>query len=259
MPSPIPSPIRPLLDTYLSRLDTSLPGFLTGFYLHGSIALDAFNERHSDIDFVAVTSRVPTPQDLIALRAAHRATHKDYPRWPLQGCYLQPADLGRAPAEIAPAPNYSDARLDRSATGITNDVTWWIIKNRGIALRGPDPSALDFTVDVDRMLSEMRENLHTYWAHWPDRPSNLAWLLLDTGVAWAVLGPLRQFYSFQERAIIDKSGAGRYALDHLPAEFHPIIREAIRCRDGVGAPHYKSRLTRAQDAIRLLRHVIATA
>jgi hypothetical protein len=252
----IPEPLRPLLERLLSRFDAELPGFVTGFYLHGSIALDAFNPRRSDIDFLAVISRIPTPDDIAALSRIHREVHGE---WPLQGAYLQPADLGQPADKIAPAPNYHDGKLEPAGQGMTNDVTWWLLKNGGVALRGPEPAALDFSVDTDRMLAEMRDNLNTYWARWPSRPRNMLWILFDSGVEWAVLGPLRQLWSFRERAITDKSAAGRCALERLPERWHRIIREAIRCRDGGGPSLYRSRLIRALDAAQLVRYVVITA
>ena len=63
MDSRIPSVIRPLLTAYLILTDKALPGFISALYLHGSIALDAFQETLSDIDFIAVISRPCTASD----------------------------------------------------------------------------------------------------------------------------------------------------------------------------------------------------
>lgn len=78
-----------------------------------------------------------------------------------------------------------------------NSVTWWILKNRGIALIGSDPKELAFTVDWDLLITRMVENLNTYWASWTKNPTKMAYLLTDNGIQWAVLGILRQFYTFK--------------------------------------------------------------
>ena len=48
----VPEIVRPPLEKFLTLMDAELPGFLAAFYLHGSIALGAFNERFGDIDFI---------------------------------------------------------------------------------------------------------------------------------------------------------------------------------------------------------------
>jgi len=47
--------IQPVLDEYIRLTTTSLPEFLTGFYLHGALALGVFNPHFSDSDFVDMT------------------------------------------------------------------------------------------------------------------------------------------------------------------------------------------------------------
>jgi hypothetical protein len=50
----IPTPIRPLLSEYRAAL-MALPVRVYGVYLYGSVALDGFDARSSDIDAVALT------------------------------------------------------------------------------------------------------------------------------------------------------------------------------------------------------------
>jgi hypothetical protein len=71
-----------------------------------------------------------------------------------------------------------------------------------------------------------------------------------------VLGVLRQFYTFRERSITSKTGAGLYALDHTPARWHPLIREAINIREGPYTSAYRFRFVRALAARAFLQHVI---
>ena len=88
MPQSIPEPLQPLLADYLRLVDKTLPDFVTAFYLHGSIALGAFNSRYSDIDFISVISRRANADDLEGLRAIHRIIAAKYPRWQFNGSYL---------------------------------------------------------------------------------------------------------------------------------------------------------------------------
>ncbi len=252
----IPEPVRPLLDAALAHFDHCLPGLLAGFYLHGSITLDAFHPRFSDVDFIAVVSHPVAAGELSALREIHRDVARQFPRPPLEGSYLGWPDLGLSSPDLVPHPDYHDGKLSPTGHLMVNRVTWWLLKAHGIALRGPDPDQLPFQVDWSDLIAEMKINLNTYWATWADKPRNRVWLLADSAVQWAVLGVLRQFYSFREGDIVSKTAAGRYALGCLPGEWHRIIREAIRCREGGCPPLYRSRLARAAEVVRFLRAIV---
>jgi len=86
----------------------------------------------------------------------------------------------------------------------------------GIAIFGSEPHTLPVVVDWDRLILSMRENLNSYWVGWTKRPDCLGALMLDQGIQWAVLGVLRQFFTFRENRITTKGKAGEYALECLP-------------------------------------------
>ena len=60
----IPQIIQPMLQAYVDLLNRELPDFVEAVYLHGSIALDAFDEGQSDIDTVVVISRLAGEGDI---------------------------------------------------------------------------------------------------------------------------------------------------------------------------------------------------
>lgn len=253
----IPAVLQPLLNNYLQAIDACLPGFLTGLYLHGSIALDAFDPRWSDVDFVAVISRRATASDCEHLVAVHAQIAAQYPQWALEGSYLQVSDIGRLDDAVEPYPHFADTLRPDEHNALTL-VTWWLLKTHGIAVHGAAPESLDFTVDWSLLVTQMHENLNTYWAQFA-RPSQRAlWLLSDYGIQWAVLGVLRQYYSFREGDITSKTGAGAYALAHVPAAWHPLIREALRIREQGGGNRKWLRVRDAVTTMRFVRYVIDT-
>ena len=260
MDTRIPTPIHDLLGEYMRLLAQELPGFVTGLYLHGSIALNAFTVHHSDIDFVALLSRRATATDIETLRMLHKTLATSYPRWALEGSYLQWHELGLQEENVTPAPIHHDGTLDGNGVFDVNSVTWWVLKHHGIALLGPQPQELDYAVDWQLLIAAMHENLNSYWASYTRNPKRIAWLLSDFGIEWTVLGVLRQYYSFVAHAITSKTGAGEYALAHLPAKWHRLIQEAIQIRNlPSGTPYkslYESRVTRAADAYNFLRYII---
>jgi len=252
----VPSMIHPLLEEYIQWFEHELPGCMAGLYLYGSIALGAFDERFSDIDFLTLLHRRPTPTEVERLAMIHQRLERTYPRWRLEGSYLQWDDVGRFEEEIVPFPYYHDGVLHLAGHFEVNAVTWWVLKNRGIAIVGPAAQDLHFTVDWELLLLKMRENLNSYWASWTRERSRLAHLLTDDGVQWTVLGVLRLWYTFREQGLISKIGAGRYALAHLPARWSPLIHEAIAIREGRQDSGYPSRALRAVEVVRFVRYVI---
>jgi hypothetical protein len=253
----IPIEILPLLEEFTNRLNAALPGLVTGFYLVGSIAQGGFNSRLSDVDFVALLSRRAAAADRTGLLNVHQQVEKlNYP-WHLEGGYFQRSDLGCGAGEIQPFPNYHDGRLTWKGRDELSQVTWWILQRQGMAVFGPPPGELDFSVDLKQMLRGQRANLLSYWASWTRRPIRMALLLSDWGIQWTVLGVLRQFYTLRERDLTTKTGAGEYALTCLPQRWHRVIREAIRLRDTPARSLYHSRLARACDAYLLLQYIFS--
>ncbi len=140
----IPEPVQPILQRYLQLVQERLPGLMAGFYLHGSIALDAYNARLSDVDFVTLVSRRPDEQEGEQLRAIRQLLQQEYPRLEFDGIYVAWEDLGRAFEQ--------------------NPVTWWILKKRGITVLGPPAETLPVSVDEDWLLRWMKGNLNSFWA-----------------------------------------------------------------------------------------------
>lgn len=252
----LPDLLSPLLLEYTRQLEQNGPGLINAFYLVGSIALDAFNPRYSDIDFVAVLTRRASPGDQQKLLEIHRFIERQYPLWKMEGDYFQPSDLGRLDDEVGPFLKYHDGKLERRQRYSLGSVTWWILKTKGIALFGSPPQELAITVDMDRLLQGQLENLNSYWAYWTKRPVRWASLLSDWGVQWTVLGVLRQFYTLREQGIISKTEAGKYALGCLPERWQPIIVEAIALRESPRRSQYGLRITRAAETYGLLQYII---
>lgn len=252
----IPPSAQSGLARYAAALHDTLPEAVSGIYLLGSIALGDFQPTSSDIDFVTLVRRALTAAEIDGLRVLHTTLRADFPACRFSGSYLQAGDLGRDAADRPPGPYYHDAEL-RIGHHDENAVSWWLLANRHVTLFEAEPLDFSYEMDWERFSAAMRENLATYWTQFR-RPSRIGWLLTDSGVMWVVLGVLRPWYSIREHAISSKTEAGEYGLQHLPEPFHPIVGEALRLRRGTGSPGYRSRLTRATDAHRLLRTILST-
>jgi Domain of unknown function (DUF4111) len=256
MPAVIPQSVQQVLDEYTALIHEQLPGLLAGVYLHGSLALGAFDPRLSDIDFISITSRRCSATDIDSLRAIHDALRQRYPQAHLEGSYLQSDDLGRFEDTIPPHPHIHDGVLHISGHFDINAVTWWVLKHRGITVVGPPAEHFDYQVDWDDLIAKMHHNMNTYWASFTTNPRRIAWLLTDDGIQWAVLGVLRQFYTFREHAITSKISAGIYGLQHTPRRWQHLIQEALDIRAGMATSSYRSRVVRALAAYTFLQLII---
>jgi hypothetical protein len=252
----IPDLVRPAIEDCFFQVNEQLPGLLQAFYLEGSIALGGFSEHFTDIDFVACLARQPGREEIDTLSSIHQVIAKRHARWPMQGSYVLLADLNCWEDKAGPFLTYHDGKLRPGGDFEPQSVEGWIVKNHGIAILGPEPRDLPFTVDWELLIARMRVNLNSYWAGWTKRPDRLVVLLSDWGIQWAVLGVLRQFYSFREGSITTKSKAGEYALGHVPDRWQRLIREALLIREGNSASAYRSRLARAIEAVRFLQFII---
>lgn len=254
----IPEPIQPLLQNYLLQVNQQTPNLVTAFYIEGSIALDGFNEHFSDIDFIAILNRQITSTEIATLRNIHQSIEKSFPKWRMSGSYLQVSDLSYFTHDLGQSPSYHDGVLQPHGTFELNSVEGWILKNHGIALIGPESQTLGFNVDWNLLIQKMRGNLNSYWKGWTNQPQRLLMLFSDWGIQWAVLGVLRQFYSFRENSITTKTKAGEYALTCTPEKWHRLIQEALDIRAGRKHSAYHFRLSRTIEAIEFLKFVIQT-
>lgn len=251
----VPTVILPVLDEYLELMEQRLPDLINAFYIHGSIALGAFNPACSDIDFVAMLNRHCTIDDMNSLREVHYLLRKKYPKWKMDGCYLQWDDWGKSAEEISPHPYMNDVFHPVSQEG-AGWVTWWLLKHCGEAIVGIDPKTLDFVVDWDIFSVDIHNNLNSYWIRFIRDPRRMAWLFSDYGVQWSILGILRQFYTLREHEIISKLAAGEYGLSYLPERWHRIIQEAIFLQEQKPSSLYRSRIHRFLDARQFLQNLI---
>ena len=248
MPAEIPAEIRPMLDAYLNAFHAQFPELLSGFFVYGSIALGAFEPEWSDIDTVAILKRPLTESEFKSLESLHKQLIISYDKWQLEVTYLLAEDLGTE--THPPRPNFHDKQLSMGNFE-ANEVTWWLLKHKGIALCGELP---DFALDWNRLIEKMHVNMNTYWRSFTTEPSRLLWVFSDYGVQWIVLGTLRQYYSFCEGDITSKLAAGEYGIRKFPY-WQRIINEAIHLRQKKERL-YKNKLRRAFDAYAFLKFIL---
>jgi hypothetical protein len=228
---------------YLAQLDELLPGVIGGFYLVGSVALDAYRPRRSDIDFIAVLESGVDPQDLRKLRVQHARsgvytamTALRERRSPLtgtlNGVFVRHDDIEKPVTQIRAVASHTGGRFRTDHPGSDlSPVAWKVFAEQGIAVRGVQPSALGLDPEPELLRSWTAGNLESYWGPWALALLRSRWrrfaLRPRWSTAWGVLGTPRLHRTIVTGDIISKEAAGEYALDVFSSEWHPLIREAL--------------------------------
>jgi predicted nucleotidyltransferase len=253
--------IHEVVNEYINHWKERLPDRLEGFYLHGSIALDAYIPFSSDIDFVAMTTERLSSDEVHVLSEIHSLIESKY-KPKLDGAFLTWEDLGISRADSGELlPYYNEGKIGYGSH--FNAVTWWLLEKKGITILGPDIKAKQLNADAGKLTSYVMENMNSYWAGRVKRVEDSIDELvqmpqreIDEEIEWTVLGLLRQYYTVQKEDIISKTDAGEYGISNLPGEYHKIISEALHIRNNTGKSAYESNVQKIEESLRFSKFII---
>ena len=261
MDSIIPIQVQNSLDLYISLFNEKIPHTLEGLYIHGSIALNAYIEGISDIDFIAIINRRLTAEEVKIVSTIHRELHKKFTTMGMDGCYLQWEDIGKKQTEAKKCLYVNEGKLSWRNDSV-NPITWWILKDKGISVIGPEITSFYFEVDERMLVDYVLPNMNSYWF---SRMNSLAKLkriafllpnkLVNAEIEWSITGMLRQYYTLHELDIVSKVDACKYGIRTMPKQWHSIINDALSIRQGVNC-HAKSKKQRLDDTIQCMTYIL---
>lgn len=251
-----------LAQAFLRNVDGEAPGLVQGLYLTGSVALGDFRPHASDVDFVVVTPRTPTAADCEALRRAHARTRSENPGPQFNGIHVTWEDLADDPAACGPVASVLGGRFKARAGADVNPVTWHVLAERGITVRGPLPVELDVWDNPASLRAWSFGNLDEHWRRWRAKagrlvtPRGLA-ALGSLAPSWSVLSVSRLHFTLRTGEITSKSAAGMYALHAFPERWQRVVNECLRVRRGSRLPSlYQSALDRRRAALDYIEMVL---
>jgi hypothetical protein len=226
----LPTPyvdINEVLRSLLAEVRAILGDAFVGMYLSGSLALGDFEPLRSDIDFVVVTSQ-PLADELIeALAAMHERFAVSGSRWAsvLEGYYLPAQALRRHDPAQAMYPRLSIGGMLRvERQGSSGVILRHILREKGVALAGPELRPLIDPVAPDELREVVRALLHEWWAPTLDDPSRLQSTEYQ---AYAILTMCRVLYTLQYGTIVSKAVAARWAMQTLGPRWARSIDRAL--------------------------------
>ncbi|WP_026119838.1 nucleotidyltransferase domain-containing protein [Nocardiopsis ganjiahuensis] len=253
--------VQTLTQAFLANADQEAPGLVQGLYLTGSVALGDFRPHTSDVDFVVVTGR-RSGEDVDALRRIHSRTRNQVPHPQFNGVHVTWDELNQDPGDCGPVPSVINGRFRNSASVDVNPVTWHVLADRGVTVRGPHPLELDVWDEPESLRTWSLGSLDEQWSRWREKagrlvtPRGLA-VLGSLAPSWSVLSVSRLHFTLKTGEITSKSGAGAYALHAFPERWQRIVNECLRVRRGVQSPSlYENALARRRAALDYIEMVL---
>ena len=231
------SELPSVLGELVAGVENELAENLVGVYLVGSLATGDF-DLDSDVDFLVVIEEELTDEVVPSLQVTHARIHGlgCYPAEHLEGSYISRGVLNRPEAVDVQLLWYLDngsTTFERSL----HDNKWhvrWVLRERGIALVGPDAASLLGPVPIDSLRAEvaglMREIAHIFAA---DINGPLTYWTSRFGQSYAVLTYCRMLHTLHTGTVQSKLAGMRWAMESLDPAWVSLIQQAWEEREGV--------------------------
>lgn len=216
-----------LIKTFTERSKEILQDNLIGIYLHGSAVMGCFNPKKSDLDLIIVVEHPLSDavkraylDMVVACNAAGPAKGIEMSIVLREVCkpfvYPTPFELHFSVGHLKWYREDPDAYI-REMKGVDQDLAahFTIIYHRGQCLYGAPVREVFAEVPAGDYMDSIWNDVSDADGQITENPMYLT-LNLARVIAYK-----------QEGLILSKKEGGEWALDHLPVEYHPLIRDAM--------------------------------
>jgi len=218
--------VNVILQELLESVKEILGGHLVGMYLEGSLANGDFDQERSDIDFVVVTDDDISDATYSALQAMHARFNQIGTGWAIQleGSYISRHALRRFDPEHAHYPNI-ERGIGEPLKMVYHDEPWivhrHILRERGIAMIGPDPKMLIDPVSSNDLRRAMLPLLNGWVSQMLNDPSEI--VRRGYPSSYIVLTLCRILYTLQCGDVASKPKAARWAKETVSNRWGTFI------------------------------------
>jgi predicted nucleotidyltransferase len=219
-----------ILASLISGIEAALTDNLIGIYLRGSLAAGDFIDT-SDVDFAVATERPVSEAEaeaLIALHARLAALQNPYANL-LEGAYIDRASLRR----FVPGRSFltveCDTPLRWQEHGYSSVIERYVLREKGIALLGPDPKTLIDPISDEELRDAVRHRLAD-WAKWATAPDNPESLPRRGYQAYVVETMCRALYTLACGELASKRKAAAWAASVLPGPWRGLVERSVARR-----------------------------
>ncbi len=218
--------VRGLLEPLMDGIRDALGRNVVGVYLRGSMALGDFDPVTSDIDYLVVTDRPVSETEFGALRELHDRLARLATRYAhhLEGSYIDRKALRRfGPGERRHPTVGPDWEFGWREHGDNWILERWVVRDRGVALVGPDPRSLIDPISPDELRDAVRAELRARIEGWAGGAQSTDWLLRRNYQAFEIETVCRALYTLALGGLPTKPQAAAWALAGLPAPWRDLV------------------------------------
>jgi predicted nucleotidyltransferase len=217
--------VNKVLDDLLTRMRQALGEGLVGLYLYGSLVSGGYIDGVSDFDLLAATADDIGERDFRQLQRMHLDFINRYPEWDnrVEIAYVSVRALetfrtqASRIAVISPGEpfHYKDAGRDWL-------INWWLVRESGRTLCGPDPRALIGSISKAEYLEAVAEHARQ-WGEWVKGSRH------RKALSYATLTMCRALYAVTHGEQVSKQRAASWVQERFP-ERRKLIGEALAWR-----------------------------
>lgn len=235
-----PTPFRDVnfvLNEFLARIQTLLRKHFEGMYLVGSLALGDFDPLNSDIDFIVVTGTEIGDDLFDGLKDIHAQFAASTSPWAerIEAIYIPHSALSRSIPGASPYPQIEKGTQLFKAPLESGWVFQCIsIRDRGVAIAGPEPHTLVGPISPDVLYSASANIVGTWIEQAENDPTWLPWVRQRSAQSFVVLTLCRLLYSMATGAVISKPRAADWAGKQLGERWARLIENARAGQHEVG-------------------------
>jgi len=218
----VPAQVSALLAELAAGLPAVMGRNLAGVYLYGSLTQNAFDPARSDVDCLVVTRRDLSDAQFRRLGAWLARLGGSNP-WAsrLQMTLLIKDEVLKMNAKAC---HYQFGVLRRGGSD-GNPIIWLNVLESGVRLYGESPES--FVPEITwEILSEALKREVNYLREELSLKPQSEWRDVPFYRAYAVLTLCRILYTHAKGRVVSKPRAARWALKHLPEEWHELVLRA---------------------------------
>lgn len=218
--------IDAILHSLRSQIQQILGEKLVGLYLYGSLVTGDFDHALSDIDLLAVTASEINRQDFDRLDRMHADFVVSHPLWNdrIEIAYLATAALATFREHSSTIVIISPGEpFHRKEAGKDWLINWWMVRNYGVTLVGPEPAAVIPPIAQEEFLQAVREQVQAWGSYITETRHSRPFQ------AYAILTLCRALYALANGKQVSKRRAALWAADHFP-QWSALIHNALAWR-----------------------------
>lgn len=218
--------INELLEVLLSSMQKILGEKLVGLYLYGSLVIGDFDSTISDIDLVAALASDLNDREFDALKQMHDDFAHSHKEWDdrIEVCYISLAALQTVKTRTSLVANISPGEpFHKRETSIEWLTDWYVVREKGITLFGPDPKTIIEPISKDEFIMAIRTHIKAWDEYIHDMHNRKS-------QAYAILTMCRALYTLKFGEQVSKKQAALWAEKEYP-ERASLIEQALLWRE----------------------------